>query len=91
MKIENQKHNTMADVRSLASELDKTRLEQCIEQSLTNQPNPCFYQVFSEESEEVVNVLTKAAYIRGRVDKGESINQAMRELGKRIRSIQGEF
>ena len=87
MKIENQKHNSMADVRTLASELDKTRLEQCIEQSITNQPNPCFYL---GSTEEIVNVLTKAVYIRSRVDKGESINQAMRELGKRIRSIQGD-
>jgi hypothetical protein len=77
----------IAEIRELAKRFDADAIEQCMELALHNQPNPCYA---AGELEDVMNVLAKASFVKELTDKGMSIAEAIRELGKRIRAVQGE-
>ena len=54
--------------------------------ALKNKANPCYV---NNELEEVMNILAKANFVRSQVEQGNTLALAMRELGKRMRFIQG--
>ena len=75
----------IAEIRSLAKQFTSYDLEQCMLLVLTDKMNPCFEQ---EDKETVMNVLAKAGYITKLTESGLTEVQAMRHLGKQMRSLQ---
>ncbi|MGD9385744.1 MAG: hypothetical protein PVF28_04260 [Thioalkalispiraceae bacterium] len=84
-----QKHQAMhiAEIRDLAKRFDANTIEKCMQLALENKDNPCYS---GGELEEVMNVLAKASFVKEQTDEGMSLAEAIRELGKRIRAVQGE-
>ncbi len=77
----------LTEVRDLAKQFDTNEIAQCMELALQNKQNPCYT---TGKLEEVMNVLAKASFVKAQTQLGRSIAEAMRELGKRVRSLQGE-
>ena len=75
----------LAEVRELAKRFDANAIEHCMALALQQKENPCYAAV---ELEDVMNVLAKASFVQQQIQHGLSLAEAIRELGKRIRSIQ---
>lgn len=78
----------IAEIRELARRYSPDQLEECINRQLSEGDNPCDEQGGS--TEEIINVLAKAEFVRARINEGMSLGEAIRELGRRIRAAQGE-
>lgn len=74
------------EIRDIVNRFDSDSLEECMQLALEQKDNPCYSK---GEIEEVMNVLAKAGFIRGQIESGSSVSVAMRELGSRIRFLQG--
>jgi hypothetical protein len=74
------------EIKELASKFTPQQLENCILQTVENGKNEC---EITGEVEEVINTLAKAQVVRELMDKGMGQMEAIRELAKRIRKIQG--
>jgi len=81
-----QTHATMhiAEIRELAKRFDVDSIDHCMTQALENKPNPCYS---AGTLEEVMNVLAKASFVTAQIAQGQSMAEAIRELGKRARSL----
>ena len=75
----------IADVRELARYLEVDALAECMDLALQNRDNPCYSK---GESEQIMNVLAKAGFVKAQMAKGMTLVEAMRELAKRIRAFQ---
>ena len=82
----NQQSINMREIRDLANRFDANSIESCIQLAMENKKNPCYS---ASELEETMNVLSKANFVSGQMEQGKSLVEAIRELGKRIRTIQG--
>jgi len=82
------KHQDMhlAEVRRLAQQYSAETIERCLQQELDEGSNPCYSDT---EVEAVMNVLAKSEFVRSQMEQGEKMSEAIRELGRRIRAIQG--
>ncbi len=76
----------LAEIRELAQRFSADSIDKCMQQELEEGSNPCYSD---SEVEEVMNVLAKSQFVRSRVDEGKNLSEAIRELGRRIRAIQG--
>lgn len=74
----------IAEIRELASRFTTQDLELCINQQIMEGQNVC---KTSGHSEQIINELAKANFVRELVDKGISMREAVRELAKRIRAF----
>jgi len=74
------------EIRELANRFTKEQLENCITQTVENGKNEC---EINGEVMEVVNTLAKAQTVRELMEKGMSEMEAVRELARRIRQVQG--
>lgn len=79
--------NGIAVVRSLVLRYGVEELESCLQRQLKNDGNPCYQKT---DAEQVINVLAKAGFIKMQMQKGLSLVAAVRELGKRMRAMQGK-
>lgn len=77
----------VAEIRELAKRFSADQIEHCMELVLQQQDNPCFD---TREAEEAMNVLAKAEFVKSQMERGDTLAEAMRELGRRIRAAQGE-
>jgi hypothetical protein len=84
MQTQNNPSTHITDIRHLATHFDARTIEQCMQQALANQPNPCYSGV---ENTEVMNVLAKSRFIIGQMQQGLTLAQALRELGRRMRLL----
>ncbi|HKJ70218.1 MAG TPA: hypothetical protein VKA55_00495 [Gammaproteobacteria bacterium] len=76
----------LKEIRDLAERFSGDQIEGCIHHQLDAGSNPCAPDTGSEQA---MNVLAKAEYVRGLMDEqGYSLSQAIRELGRRIRRVQ---
>lgn len=82
----NQQSINIREIRDVANRFDTNSIESCIQLAMENKENPCYP---NDELEEAMNTLAKANFVRGQMEQGMSLSVAIRELGKRIRSIQG--
>ena len=71
-------------VRELALDYEAEVLEDCIKYQIDNGTNPIYGDGTSEE---IVGVLSKAKFIREQLDSGMSLQNAMRELARRMRAL----
>ena len=78
---------SMAKIRALVTRLNLDTIERCQDLALRGERNSCFQ---ASRSEDVINVLAKAGFVSQLIQKGMSLPVAMRELGKRMRVVQGE-
>ncbi|HIJ59990.1 MAG TPA: hypothetical protein HPP56_05180 [Nitrospirae bacterium] len=74
----------IAEVKELAGRFTVQDLELCINQQLQEGQNVCKK---NGPTEEIINELAKANFVRELVDKGMSIQEAVRELARRIRAF----
>ena len=73
-------------VRELARSYGAAALDRCLTAQIETQTNDCVVCVDSARS---VDLLARAVYVKNRVEeKGVTFNEAMRELGLKMRSVQ---
>lgn len=87
MKQSQQQSINIKEIRDIANRFDSGTLEECMQLALGQKDNPCYPKA---EIEEVMNILAKAGFVRSQIESGSSVSVAMRELGKRMRLIQGD-
>jgi len=75
----------IGEIRELARRYSPDELEDCINRQLAEGSNPCDE---NGSTEEIINVLAKAEFVRTRTNDGMSLGEAIRELGRRIRAAQ---
>lgn len=75
----------LTEIRELARRYSAEMIEKCLQQELASEENPCFED---KEIEEVINVLAKAEFVKSLMEQGQTLPEAIRELGRRIRAIQ---
>jgi hypothetical protein len=80
-------HLPLAEIRELARRFTPEQIETCIQAELEDKNNPCYQD---QDIMEVVNVLAKAEFVRRQMEVGQSLPEAIRELGRRIRAAQGK-
>ncbi|WP_297455129.1 hypothetical protein [Persephonella sp.] len=74
------------EIKELASKFTPEQLENCILQTIQEGKNEC---EITGDVEEVVNTLAKAQTVRELMEQGMSQMEAIRELARRIRQVQG--
>ncbi len=74
------------EIKELASKFTPEQLENCILQTIQDGKNECD---ITGDVEEVVNILAKAQTVRELMEQGMSQMEAIRELARRIRQVQG--
>lgn len=82
----NQQSINIREIRDVANRFDADSIETCIQSAMENKANPCYP---NDVREEIMNVLAKGLFVRSQMEQGLSLAHAARELGKRIRTIQG--
>jgi hypothetical protein len=78
----------LKEIRELAQRFTPQELEKCIAQQLEQGSNPCEPD---GSTQEVINVLAKAEFVKDLINSGMSLPEAIRELGRRIRLVQDGF
>jgi hypothetical protein len=73
------------EIRELSKRFSPSELESCVNQQLKDGENICDVK---GQTEEVVSVLSKAQFVKDMIGKGVSMNDAVRELARRIRHVQ---
>ncbi len=75
------------EIKELAKKFTPEQLDNCITQAIENEgQNECY---IGEDVLEVVNTLAKAQTVKELMEQGLSEIEAIRELAKRIRKVQG--
>ena len=74
------------EIKELASKFTPEQLENCILQTIQEGKNEC---EITGDVEEVVNTLAKAQTVRELMEQGMSQMEAIRELARKIRQVQG--
>lgn len=78
----------LKEIKELAKQFTPEEIENCIAQQLEKGENIC--DVVGP-MEEVINILSKAEFVKESMAKGISMTDAIRDLAKRIRAIQQGF
>ena len=81
----NKQRINLGEIRKVAVQFNLQTIRECQLQAMNNQDNVCYSAAGTEA---VMNVLAKAEFVRNKMEKGIQSNDAIRELGKRIRSFQ---
>jgi hypothetical protein len=76
------------EVRELAVKFTSNEIETCLTQQLQEGVNEC---KMGTSTDHVINELSKAEFVRKRMDEGLSPIDGMRELARRIRNVQQGF
>ena len=75
------------EIRALAKRFTPEQIEGCITQQLETGKNVCLK---NPSAEYIINELSKAEFIKKLMAEGMELADALRELAKRMRSIQRE-
>ncbi len=74
------------EIKELAKRFTKEELESCILETVENGKNSC---EIDGDVMDVVNTLAKAQTVRELMENGMTEMEAIRELARRIRQVQG--
>ncbi len=77
-------HINIREIKELANKFTFEQLEACIEEQIKKGTNLCGLQ---GDNEYIINELTKAEFIRRRMEQGMSLTDAIRELASKIRAF----
>ena len=75
-------------IKDLAKRFSPEQIEGCITQQIETGKNICLKD---NNSQKIINELSKAEVIRDLMDTGMSLPDALRELARRMRLIQSGF
>ncbi|KJR41377.1 hypothetical protein MCHI_002727 [Candidatus Magnetoovum chiemensis] len=75
------------EIRELAKRFTSEEMETCISQQLYEGVNECKIG----PADHVLNELSKAGFVRKKMDEGVKMIDAIRELAERIRKVQQGF
>ena len=75
-------------IKDIANNYTPEQIEGCITQQIETGKNICLKD---ENSEKIINELSKAEVIREMVNEGMSLADALRELARRMRLVQTGF
>jgi len=75
-------------IKVIANNYTPEQIEGCITQQIETGKNICLKD---ENSEKIINELSKAEVIREMVNEGMSLADALRELARRMRLVQTGF
>ncbi len=75
------------ELKKLVEKYSAEKLEGCIAQQLAKGESECRITAGSED--EIIAELSKAEVVRELMDQGRTFPEALRELGRRIRSVYG--
>jgi uncharacterized protein YoaH (UPF0181 family) len=75
-------------IKDLANRFTPEQIEGCITMQIQTGKNIC---LTDNNSEKIINELSKAEVIRDLMDTGMSLADALRELARRMRLIQSGF
>ena len=75
------------EIKELAKRFTPEQIEGCITQQLETGKNVCLK---NPSAEYIINELSKAEFIKKLMNEGMELADALRELAKRMRSIQKE-
>lgn len=73
------------EIKKIAQRYTPEQIEGCITRQVETGKNRC---IEDEETEKIVNDLSKAVVVRELVDSGMSLADALRELARRMRRLQ---
>ena len=76
------KTNNIGLMRKLVDNYNQNEIEQCIENQINIGCNACLQIT---DNDETINLLAKAGFMHSLISDGYTINNALRELGKRLR------
>ncbi len=79
---------SLKEIKELAKKFTAEELNLCIDQQLKKGKNICDV---SGPTIEVLNILSKAEYVKNLMNQGISMTDAVRELAKKIREVQKGF
>lgn len=75
-----------SEIKELVEKFSPEQLETCISQQLEKGENLCN---IVDQTDKVIEELSKAAVVRELMSQGMSFSEALRELGRRIRAVYG--
>lgn len=78
----------IGEIKELARKYTPEQIEECIKQQLEMGENVCLKD---DTTEKVVSELSKAELVSDLVRGGMDLNEALRELARRIRLVHREF
>ncbi|MBF0554954.1 MAG: hypothetical protein HQK96_10435 [Nitrospirae bacterium] len=81
-------HMPLKEVRELAQKFTPQEIETCITNQLQDGVNEC---QMGTSTDHVINELSKAEFVRSKMESGASLTDAMRELAKSVRRVQSSF
>ncbi len=76
------------EIKELARKFSPEQLDTCIREQLHNGANTCD---LNGPTDEVIAVLSKAEYVKGLVENGTPLVDAVRQLARKIRVVQSGF
>lgn len=74
------------DLKKLVEKYSCDQIDACIQQQITKGENECNIM---DNTNEVIEVLSKASVIRELTEQGMNYSDALRELGRKIRAVYG--
>ncbi|MFO0753750.1 MAG: hypothetical protein U0411_10565 [Thermodesulfovibrionales bacterium] len=77
----------MKEIKEIAKKFSPEQIEGCIHQQIRTGTNTC---LDSRPTEEIVNELSKAEFVKKLMQQGLTLPDALRELAKQIRLLQSE-
>ena len=75
-------------IRKIAEKFTPDQIEGCISDQIEKGKNVC---LTDEQSEKIINELSKAGVVRELMDQGMELADALRELARRMRLVQSGF
>jgi hypothetical protein len=77
------------EIRELAKKFTPEQIESCITQQLETGKNICVKNPSAEQTK-IIDELSKAGFVKELMSEGMGLADALRELAKRMRTIQKE-
>ena len=74
----------LKEIKDLANMFSLNEINACIDNQLQDGKNICFT---GDSTDEIINVLSKAEFVKSQMEEGLSLGEAVRELAKRIRNV----
>ena len=78
----------IGEIKEIAKKFTPEQIESCITQQIDTGENICLK---TESAEKIINELSRAGVVRGLMEDGLTLADALRELARRMRLVQKGF
>jgi len=86
--VESVKDADIGEIKEIAKKFTPEQIESCITQQIDTGENICLK---TESAEKIINELSRAGVVRGLMEDGLTLADALRELARRMRLVQKGF